>query len=73
MQPVHEIEVWDPLARLLHGSLVATFAVAGDEASRLHVRAGYGALGLAALRVPWGLTGTRHAPVCTMFMGRRRT
>lgn len=40
MQPVHEIEVWDPLVRLLHGSLVPTFAVAylaGDEASRLHV------------------------------------
>lgn len=57
MQPAHEIEVWGPLVRRLHRSLVATFALAclaGNEASRLHVWAGYGALGLAALRVPGG-------------------
>ena len=43
MQPVQENEVWDPLVRRFHRSLVATFAVAylgGDEASRRRPRAG---------------------------------
>lgn len=57
-------KVWDPLVRAFHWSLVLSFAVAwlsADEWKSLHEVAGYGAAGLIALRVVWGVIGTRHA------------
>jgi cytochrome b len=60
----NEIKVWDPLVRIFHWSLVATFIIAwltADEESRLHELAGYAVLGLVLVRIVWGLIGTRYA------------
>jgi len=58
------VRVWDPLVRVFHWSLVASFAVAwisGDEWDRLHIWAGYAAAALIAFRLVWGLLGPRYA------------
>ncbi|GAB4223683.1 MAG: cytochrome b/b6 domain-containing protein [Kiloniellaceae bacterium] len=58
------IRVWDPLVRIFHWSLVASFAVAwisADEWDDLHIWAGYAAAGLIAFRLVWGLVGPRYA------------
>lgn len=63
MRPA-EVKVWDPLVRLFHWSLVLGFAVAwatGEDVRWLHLGAGYAVAGLVAIRVIWGLIGTRHA------------
>ncbi|WP_203330616.1 cytochrome b/b6 domain-containing protein [Rhodovastum atsumiense] len=62
--PPPEVEVWDPLVRVFHWSLVGLFALAyatGDDAELLHLVAGYGILSLLLLRVLWGFIGPRHA------------
>ncbi|HEM46800.1 MAG TPA: cytochrome B [Alphaproteobacteria bacterium] len=59
-----EIEVWDPLVRAFHWSLLAAFfgaLLTGDEFERLHVTLGYIVAGLVAFRLVWGVVGTRHA------------
>jgi len=59
-----EVRVWDPLVRLFHWSLVASFAIAwisGDDGEDVHEIAGYVVLGLVAFRIVWGFAGTRHA------------
>jgi cytochrome b len=58
------IRVWDPLVRVFHWSLVAGFATAfivEDDLLGVHVWAGYLVLTLVAVRLVWGLIGTRHA------------
>ena len=58
------VKVWDPAVRIFHWSLVTAFAVAyfpGDEAETVHQWAGYAALALIALRLVWGVIGSRHA------------
>lgn len=58
------VRVWDPLVRLFHWSLVASFAVAwitGDDWKALHIWAGYAAAALIAFRLVWGLVGPRYA------------
>lgn len=60
----NEIKVWDPLVRIFHWSLVATFFIAwlsGDEWESVHVAAGYIIAGLVAFRLVWGFIGTPHA------------
>ncbi len=50
--------------RVFHWSLVGLFVIAfvtGDEIEWLHIRVGYAIAALVALRIVWGLIGTRHA------------
>jgi cytochrome b len=58
------VRVWDPVVRLFHWSLVASFVTAwvtGDELQCVHEIAGYVIVGLLAVRVLWGFVGTAHA------------
>ena len=58
------LKVWDPLVRIFHWSLVLTFIIAfvtEDDFLTLHVYAGYALLALLAVRIIWGLIGTRYA------------
>lgn len=58
------IKVWDPLVRIFHWSLVALFAFSfftGDEWKSAHILSGYAIGSLLAVRIVWGLVGTRHA------------
>lgn len=62
--PMTTVKVWDPLVRIFHWSLVASFAVAwitADEWDDLHIWAGYAAAALIAFRLVWGLIGPRYA------------
>lgn len=64
MNGMTEIRVWDPFVRLFHWGLAAAFFVAwltGDEWNAFHTVAGYTALALVLMRIPWGVVGTRHA------------
>ncbi|WP_108659631.1 cytochrome b/b6 domain-containing protein [Acuticoccus kandeliae] len=59
-----DIKVWDPLVRLFHWSLVASFAIAwltADDWRDLHEWAGYAAGALIAFRLLWGFAGPRYA------------
>lgn len=61
---VRTVLVWDPVVRVFHWSLVASFVVAylTPEASMVaHEIAGYTVLALVALRLVWGFLGSRHA------------
>ena len=56
--------VWDPLVRLFHWGLVASFVTAwftARTAEDLHYAAGYMAAGLILVRLAWGFGGTRYA------------
>lgn len=58
------IFVWDPLVRFFHWSLVAGFlanALVTDPEKSLHETVGLTVLGLVALRLIWGVWGSRHA------------
>ena len=58
------IRVWDPIVRIFHWSLVASFAVAwlsAEEWGALHHWAGYAAGSLIAFRIVYGLIGSRYA------------
>ncbi len=59
-----ELKVWDPLLRLFHWSLAASFLVAwvsSEGWDLLHYWAGYAAGALVAFRLLWGLIGPRYA------------
>jgi len=71
------VKVWDPFVRVFHWSLVASFAVAflvGEERDlrTLHLWAGYSAAALVALRIVWGLLGTRYARFSQFVHGPRQ-
>ena len=58
------VQVWDPVVRLFHWSLVSCMAASWLSAERfsdLHVVVGYVIVSLLATRVVWGLFGTRYA------------
>jgi cytochrome b len=69
-----EVKVWDPLVRIFHWGLVATFLVAwatGDEMECAHVMAGYAVIGLVVFRILWGFIGTRRARFVDFVRGPR--
>lgn len=71
------VKVWDPFVRIFHWALVASFAVAflvGEERDlrSLHLWAGYSAAALVALRILWGVLGTRYARFSQFVRGPRR-
>lgn len=73
-RPPAEVRVWDPFVRVFHWSLVTLFVVAfltGDEVERVHEIAGYGIAALIALRLIWGLVGSRHARFADFVRGPR--
>ena len=58
------VRVWDPLVRIFHWGLAASFAIAfltEDDLLVVHVWAGYTIFGLILVRLIWGLVGPRHA------------
>lgn len=74
-EPIERVRVWDPLVRYFHWALVAGFATAyivGDEFLGLHVWAGYLVLALIAVRLVWGIIGTRHARFTDFVCGPRQ-
>jgi cytochrome b len=57
------VKVWDPVVRLFHWGLVASLALAwltAEDVKSLHLLAGYAAASLIAVRLVWGLIGTRY-------------
>jgi cytochrome b len=68
------VRVWDPLVRIGHWTLVATFVTAylvEDDFLTVHVWAGYVLAGVVAFRLLWGLIGTRHARFTNFVRGPR--
>lgn len=66
------VYVWDRCVRLFHWSLVAAFATAwltAEDAESVHVVAGYTVLALVALRLVWGVIGSRHARFADFVRG----
>lgn len=58
------LKVWDPFVRTFHWTLVAGFAANAllvDKDGNLHQWIGYTVVALVALRLVWGLIGTRYA------------
>ena len=58
------VRVWDPVVRIFHWSLLGFFVFAyftGDEWDWAHERAGYIVASLIAIRIVWGMVGSKHA------------
>jgi len=63
-RPPQTVRVWDPFVRIFHWSLVGLFAfsfLTGDEWKSAHIYSGYAIVLLLALRMIWGVVGSRHA------------
>jgi len=70
------VKVWDPFVRLFHWGLAASFVIAwitAEEWDSLHYWAGYAAGALIALRLIWGLIGTRYARFTQFIKSPRAT
>jgi cytochrome b len=74
--PALTVRIWDPVVRVFHWGLVAAFATAwltADELQPVHEIAGYIVAGLVALRIIWGLVGSRYARFAQFLMGPGET
>ena len=72
--PDRMTRVWDPVVRLFHWGLVASFAVAWlttKASEAIHTWAGFAAAGLIGLRLIWGVMGTRYAVFSQFVRGPR--
>lgn len=61
---MRHLKVWDPVVRLFHWGLVAAFianAFFTKPGKLTHIWVGYAVATLIALRLIWGLVGSRHA------------
>ena len=70
------VRVWDPLVRIFHWSLVAGIAAAwltADEWDRAHELIGYAIAALVAIRLVWGIIGTKYARFSQFVKGPRAT
>jgi cytochrome b len=66
--------VWDPVVRLFHWGLVASFAAAwltAEGRSEVHQWAGFAAAGLIAMRLLWGVFGSHYARFGQFVRGPR--
>lgn len=64
------VQVWDPLVRVFHWSLVACVLLnlfVLDDGKPAHEWTGYTASALVLLRLVWGFVGTRHARFADWF------
>jgi cytochrome b len=64
MQENTQVKVWDPVVRIFHWTLVATFFIdyfTEEDLLTVHVWAGYLLLSILGIRILWGFVGTRHA------------
>jgi cytochrome b len=64
MNNTKTVNVWDPLVRIGHWTLVIAFFTAyftEDDFMTQHVWAGYVVGTVVAIRIIWGLIGSRHA------------
>lgn len=73
--PGDGIQVWDPVVRILHWSLVFSVVAAWvtHEAGAIHDWFGYAALVVAGLRLAWGFIGPRSARFASFLHGPRET
>lgn len=58
------VRAWDPMVRIFHWSLLASFTaayVSAGEWERVHTKIGYVVAGLVAFRVVWGMIGSKNA------------
>lgn len=70
------VRVWDPLVRIGHWLLVAGVVAAWvtrHSASNWHERLGYLVLGIVALRMVWGWTGSTYARFASFVVSPSRT
>lgn len=64
MRTDKKLKVWDPVVRIFHWTLVATFFIdyfTEEELLTVHVWAGYVLLVVIGIRIVWGFVGTQHA------------
>lgn len=68
------VKVWDPLVRMFHWSLAGLFLANffTEEGELVHRGFGYAILALIAVRLAWGLVGTRHARFSDWVVGPHR-
>ena len=76
MSQIEQVKVWDPLVRIFHWTLVASFTIAfvtEEEWGSIHTLAGYIVGGLVLFRLVWGVIGTRYARFSNFVYSRKVT
>jgi len=68
-----QVQVWDPLIRIVHWSLAAAVLIAWmfDEPLRMHAWLGYIAGTLVVVRILWGFIGPENARFASFVRGPR--